>query len=139
MEADKKVKRLLTTKIHMQFSDIFIGISCYGGFEGTFKLWMREGSYQLLAPPRIVVYALQKPLQEDLDKLQKQQIIVPLDIDETSESEMFKHFSRQTNIQQPISSSYHHESNRQVEVCINLLSIRLKCLDTNRDIHLALL
>ena len=28
---------------------------------------------------------LQQPLKEDLDRLQKQQIIVPLDVDETSE------------------------------------------------------
>ena len=45
----------------------------------------RESSHQYWAPPRWVAYALQKPVQEELDRLQKWQIIVPLNIDETSE------------------------------------------------------
>ena len=55
-----------------------MGISC---FEGTFKLQVREGSCQYHAPPRRVASSL----HEELARLQKQQIIVPLDVDETSE------------------------------------------------------
>ena len=38
------------------------------------------------APLRRVVYVLQEPLWEELDRIQKQHIIIPLDVDdETSE------------------------------------------------------
>ena len=45
---------------------------------------MREGSQPYLALPRRVAYVLQDALSEDLERLQRQQIIVPLDIDLTS-------------------------------------------------------
>ena len=54
-------------------------------FNGTFKLQMRQDSYPHQAPPRRVSYALQVQLKEELDRLQKQQIIVPLDAEEISE------------------------------------------------------
>ena len=80
-EADKEASRILTEELHNHSSDVFTGISCC---ECTFKLQVREGSclYQTLL--RRVAYALQGPLGEELDQLQKQQIIVPLGIDETS-------------------------------------------------------
>ena len=81
-EADREASRILMKKIHNDFSDVFTGISC---FNGTFKLQMREGSHLYQAPPRRVAFALLKPLSEELDRLQKQQIIVPLDVVETSE------------------------------------------------------
>ena len=46
---------------------------------------MRKGSCLYLALPRRVAYALQEPLWEEQERLQKKQIIVPLDADETSE------------------------------------------------------
>ena len=75
------VSRLPKLKIHNEFSDIFTSITC---FEGTFKLWMREGSHPYQSLPRRLAHTLQEPLLEELDRLQKQQIIVPLDTDETS-------------------------------------------------------
>ena len=57
----------------------------FGCFDGTFKLQMREGSWPYQAPPIRVAYALQGLLKEDLDWLQKQNIIAALDADETSE------------------------------------------------------
>ena len=54
-------------------------------FEGTFKLSVKEGNCLYQASSRRVAYVLQQSLKEELDRLQKQQIIVPLDVDETSE------------------------------------------------------
>ena len=49
-EADKRGSRLLTMKIHIEFIDIFTGISC---FEGTFKLQVREGSTHIKPYPQV--------------------------------------------------------------------------------------
>ena len=78
----EKTSWRITQTIHSKFSNVFTGI---GYFQGKFLLLVREGShlYQVLA--RRVTYALQEPLKEDLEWLQKQQIIVPLDVFETSE------------------------------------------------------
>ena len=48
-----------------------------------FRLQVREGSQPYQALPRRVVYALWEPLREELEQLQKQQIIVLLAVDET--------------------------------------------------------
>ena len=65
-------------------------------------------------------------------------IISNSDINFTSET--FRQFCRKMNIQQSITSSYHHQSNGQVEACIKLVKSRIKkCLDTNQDVSLALL
>ena len=54
-------------------------------------------------------------------------------------SEMYS-FYRQMNIQQSITSFYHHQSNGQVEVCIKFVKCTIKnCLDTIQDVSLALL
>ena len=45
---------------------------------------MREGSHPYQALPIMVAYALMEPLKQGLDRLQKQQVIVPSDVDETS-------------------------------------------------------
>ena len=68
-EADKEASRILTQKIHNDFSDVFTGIGC---FDGTFKLQVREGSHLYQAPPRRVAYTLQEPLKEELERFQKQ-------------------------------------------------------------------
>ena len=81
-ETDKRENRLLTMEIHSNFCDSFMGVSC---FEDTFKLQLREGSHPYINLPIRVAYAPQDPLCEELDRLQKQQIIVLLDVDETSE------------------------------------------------------
>ena len=46
---------------------------------------MKEGSNPCYVPSRRVAYALQKPLKVELEWLQKQQIIVPLGVDEMLE------------------------------------------------------
>ena len=79
--ANKEVNRILTKKIH-DFSNIFTGI---GSFYGTFKLLVGEGSCPYQGPPKRVASALQESLKEELERLQKQQIIVLLYGDETSE------------------------------------------------------
>ena len=44
------------------------------------------------------------------------------------------------NLEQATSSLYHHQSNRQVEVCIKFIKHTMnKCIETNEDIHVALL
>ena len=78
MFRDKDTSRLITLRIHSKFS----GIGC---FEGIFKLQVRKGSCPYQAPPRRLAYALQEPLKEELNRLHKQQIIVPLGVDEMSE------------------------------------------------------
>ena len=82
IEADKETSKAIMQRIHNEFSDIFTGIGC---FEGIFKLRVKEGSCPYQALPRRVAHTLQWPLEEELDPLQKQQITVPLDVDETSE------------------------------------------------------
>ena len=69
-------------KIHNEFSDVFSDIGCS---EGTFTLEVRDGSqlYQVLL--RRVAHFLQECLKEELQRLQRQQIIVQLGMDETSE------------------------------------------------------
>ena len=58
-ETDKRVSRLLTLKINDKFSDIFTVISCS---KGTFRLWVRKGSFPYQDLPRRVAYELQEPL-----------------------------------------------------------------------------
>ena len=81
-EAEKRASTLLTMKKHNDFSDLF---TCFGCFEGTFKLQVQKGSCPFQTPPRRVAYALQEPLWKELERLQRQQVIIPLDADETSE------------------------------------------------------
>ena len=69
-------------KIHNNFSDIFTGIGC---FKGTIKLQVREDSCLYQVQSRRVAYALQEPIREELDRLQKRKEMVLLDVDEISE------------------------------------------------------
>ena len=50
-----------------------------------FRLKEMQGSWPYPAPPMRVAYSLQEPLREELDQLQKQQIIVTQGVDETLE------------------------------------------------------
>ena len=68
--------------IQNEFSDVLTGSGC---FEGMFTLRLGEGSCPYQAPPRRVAYALQQPGKEELNRLQKQYIIISLDVHETSE------------------------------------------------------
>ena len=57
------------------------------------------------------------------------------DVGKNFTSETFKHFCRQTNIQQTITTLYNHQYNGHVEVHIKFVK---HTIDTNRDIHLPL-
>ena len=55
---------------------------------GTLKahfLQLKLDSKPYQAPPRCVAYVLQKPLKEELEQLQKMDIITPQGVDETVE------------------------------------------------------
>ena len=55
-------------------------------------------------------------------------------------SDKFKTFCKILNIEQAFLSSYHHQSNRQVEACIKFVKPTLKkCFDSRSDPHIALL
>ena len=56
-----------------------------GSFEGTFSLQLKPDSKPYQTPLRHVAYALQKPFKDELDWLQKLDIITPLGIEETVE------------------------------------------------------
>ena len=79
VEADKRKSIELMQEVHDTFGDVFNGIGC---FKGTFSLQLKPDSKQYQAPPRCVAYALQKPLKEELEHLQRMDIITPLQVDE---------------------------------------------------------
>ena len=66
------------------FDNVFNGIGC---FEGTFSLQLKPDSNPYQAPLRHVAYVhTQKLFKDELDWLQKLNIITPLGVDETAES-----------------------------------------------------
>ena len=83
MEVDKRKSIELTQKIHNMFDNVFNGIGC---FEGTFSLQLKPDSKPYQAPLRRVAHVPQKPFKEELDWLQKLDVITPPGIDETAES-----------------------------------------------------
>ena len=55
-------------------------------------------------------------------------------------SDKFKTFCKSLNIEQAFSSSYHHQSNRQVNACIKFIKHTLKkCFNSRVDPNIALL
>ena len=72
----------MTQDIHNRFGNVFNGIGC---FEGTFSLQLKPDSKPYQAPPRHVGYVLQEPFKEELEQLQKMDIITPLAVDEMVE------------------------------------------------------
>ena len=77
---DKKKSAGITEQLQRDFEDVFNGIGC---FDGTFSLQLKLDCKPYQVPLRCV--ALQKPFEEELKRLQKQDIIVPLGVDETVE------------------------------------------------------
>ena len=54
-------------------------------------------------------------------------------------SDKFKAFCKNINIKQAVLSSYHHQSNGQVEACIKFIKQTFtKCFDTESNPHIAL-
>ena len=55
-------------------------------------------------------------------------------------SDKFKKLYKNMNIEQATSSSYHHQSNGQIEGCIKVIKFTMKkCIETNEDIQIAFL
>ena len=67
-EAEERVSEAITNRIHNGFNYLCFGIGC---FEGTFLLAGKRGQPPVPDTPRRVAYALQKPLKEEIEKLQK--------------------------------------------------------------------
>ena len=82
IEVDKRKSIELTLRIHNVFDNVLNGIGC---FEGTFSLQLKPDSKPYQMPPRHIAYVLQKLFKDDLDWLQKLDIITPLGVDETVE------------------------------------------------------
>ena len=78
MEVDKRKSIELMQKIHNVFDNVFNGIWC---FKGTVSLQLKPDSKPYQVPVRCVAYALQKLFKDELDQLQKLDIITPLGID----------------------------------------------------------
>ena len=82
VEAEKRKSIEMMQKIHNTFGDVFNGIRC---FKGTFSLQLKPDSKPYQVPPRHVAYTLQKLFKEELEWLQKMDIITPLGVDKTVE------------------------------------------------------
>ena len=80
--AHKKQSSEMTQKILNRFGNIFTDIGCFGG---TFSLQLKPNNKPYQAAPRHVAYVLLKPFKEELECLQKMDIITPLGVDETLE------------------------------------------------------
>ena len=80
--ADKKASAECIWSMQCAFNDVFTEIGC---FKGTFSLQVKEGARSYQAPLSHAVYMLQKPFKDDVKRSQKQQVIVPLGMDERSE------------------------------------------------------
>ena len=65
------------------FDNVFNGIGC---FEGTFSLQLKPDSKPYQVPPRDVAYVLQKLFKDELDWLQRLDIITPLGVDKMAEN-----------------------------------------------------
>ena len=81
-DTDKSKSNTMTQRIHEKFGDVFNGIGC---FNVIFSLQLKLDSKPYQAPPRHVVYALQKPFKEELECLQELDIIVPLGVDKMAD------------------------------------------------------
>ena len=82
MEVDKRKSIELTQKIYNVLDNVFNGIGC---IEGAFSLQLEPDTKPYQAPPRHVAYALQKLFKDEMDQLQKLDIITPLGVDKTAE------------------------------------------------------
>ena len=60
-------------------------LSGMGCFDVIFSLQVMDDIWPYQVPPRRIMYALQDPLKEEVEILQKQQITVSLHVDEISE------------------------------------------------------
>jgi len=81
-DKDTKDSHKFTKYIMSKYNDCFQGIGC---FRGTVHIDLRKDAVPHQAPPRRVAQALQQPLKNELDRLVKEDILIPLSADERSE------------------------------------------------------
>ena len=81
MTATRKGSAEIIQQLHKDFEDVFNDIGC---FDGTLSLQLKPDSKPYQVPLRCMAYVLQKPFEEESERLQKQDIIGPLGIDETA-------------------------------------------------------
>ena len=81
-DSDKRKSVESTQQIYEDLDDVF---NCIGCFEGKFSLQLKPDSKPYQALPRCVAYALQKQFQDELERLQQQDIIAHFGVDMTSE------------------------------------------------------
>ena len=67
-DSDKRKNAESTQQIHKDHDDVFNDIGC---FEVTFSLQLMPECTPFQAPPRHIIYALQKPFQDELERLQQ--------------------------------------------------------------------
>lgn len=79
---DMRDSHKFTKHIMTKYKDCFQGIGC---FRGTVHIDLKKDAVPHQAPPRRVAQALQQPLKEELDRLTKEDILIPLAADERSE------------------------------------------------------
>ena len=82
IDVDNRKGSAMMQKIHKTFGNVFNGIGC---FKGTFSSQLKPKSKPYQVPPRHVAYVLQKPFKEELECLQKMDIITPLGVDKMAE------------------------------------------------------
>ena len=82
IDTDKRKSSAMMQKIHKTFGDVFNSIGC---FEGTVSLQLKPDSKPYQVPPRHVAYVLQKTFKEELECLQRMDIITPLGVDKAAE------------------------------------------------------
>ena len=82
IDADKRKSGAMMQKTHDTFGNVFNGIGC---FKGKFPLQLKPNSKPYQVPPRQVLYILQKLFKEELECLQKMDIITPPGVDEMAE------------------------------------------------------
>ena len=75
MGAKRAASTEMIQKIHNEYSDVLSGIR---GFKGTFLLQVKDDAKPYQASPRCIVYVLQEPFKEEIERLQEHQILAQL-------------------------------------------------------------
>ena len=70
----------IVEQLQRDLADVFNGMGC---FDGTFSLQLKPDSKPFQVPQD--TWCIQQPFEEESKRLQKQNIIVPLGVDETME------------------------------------------------------
>ena len=81
-ETDRRASTEITEQLQRDSEDVFNGIGCFGG---KFSLQLKLDSKPYKSHLRHVAYALQEPFKEELERLQQQDTLTQLGIDETVE------------------------------------------------------